>query len=101
MTLLPEACSDRCALLLNDGSLVGDGFGGAHVADELLHWQPVSIGYGSEHGSWSLGEVQEAMAATQQALQRGARDSLEAKEEAVGIALRIGRVVKARKPREC
>jgi len=31
-----EACPDSGALLLDDGSLVGDGLGGANVADELL-----------------------------------------------------------------
>lgn len=36
MGLFPEAGSDGRALLLHHGSFVGDGFGGAHIADELL-----------------------------------------------------------------
>lgn len=37
VALLAEACSDRGTLLLNDGTLVGNGLGGTHVADELLY----------------------------------------------------------------
>ena len=36
VALLPEARAYGGALLLHDGALVGDGLGGAHVADELL-----------------------------------------------------------------
>ncbi len=36
MALFPEACANGSALLLNNGSLVGDGLCGANVADELL-----------------------------------------------------------------
>ena len=36
-TLFLEARTDSCALLLDNGSFVGNGLGGAHVADELLH----------------------------------------------------------------
>ena len=35
--LFLEARADSCALLLDDGALVGDGLGGADVANELLH----------------------------------------------------------------
>lgn len=37
VALLAEACSDRGTLLLDDGTLVGNGLGGTHVADELLY----------------------------------------------------------------
>ena len=38
VALLSEAGANGSALLLDDGSLIGDGLCGAHVADELLDW---------------------------------------------------------------
>lgn len=43
VALLAEAGSDVGALLLDDSSLVGDGLGRSHVADELLHCGQVSM----------------------------------------------------------
>lgn len=39
MALFPKARSYGRALLLHHGSFVGDGFGGAHIADELLYYR--------------------------------------------------------------
>jgi hypothetical protein len=36
MSLLPEAGSNRCTLLEDYRALVGNGFRGAHIANELL-----------------------------------------------------------------
>ncbi len=36
-TLFPEASSYGSTLLLNHGSLICDGLGGANIANELLH----------------------------------------------------------------
>lgn len=38
MALLAKAGSNGSTLLLDDGSLVCNGLGGAHIADELLDW---------------------------------------------------------------
>lgn len=38
MSLLPEAGSNRCTLFEDHRALVGNGFRGAHIANELLDW---------------------------------------------------------------
>ena len=53
VALLPKAGPDGGALLLDDGTLVGDGLGSTHIADELLHWPCLSsrskLGGGGRH----------------------------------------------------
>jgi len=41
VALLPEAGSDRCALLLHDSPLVGDCLGRSNIANELLDCESV------------------------------------------------------------
>lgn len=43
VALLPEACTDGSALLLDDGSFVGNRLGRTHIADELFHCSTGSI----------------------------------------------------------
>lgn len=43
VAFLSEACSNRCALFLDDGTLIGDCLGRTHIADELLHCEAVSM----------------------------------------------------------
>ena len=37
VALLPKTGADGSTLLLHHGALVGDGLGGTHIPDELLH----------------------------------------------------------------
>jgi len=43
MALFPEAGSDGRTLLLDDRPLIGDSFGGSHVANELLDCILISL----------------------------------------------------------
>ena len=50
MALLPKGCANGGTLLLNDGPLIGDRFGGTDVANELFDCGPVPVSMGENIG---------------------------------------------------
>lgn len=53
VALFAKAGSNGGAFLLNDGTLVGNSLCGAHIADELFHWNRLELAGAESDWKWA------------------------------------------------